>query len=154
MSDDILKGRCLCGAVTVTASAVDHPPVGHGLGACHCRMCRRWTSSAFIEVSAARDSVKATGPVQSYKSSDWAERAFCGTCGSALWYLLTGEGMQDEPYQLSAGLFDNAAGRDLTLEVYIDKKPAGYAFAGERTTMTEADILKMVGVEPEPEAEA
>ncbi|MBT8408338.1 MAG: GFA family protein [Alphaproteobacteria bacterium] len=152
MSENNLQGRCLCGAVTVRATAVDHPPVGHGLGACHCGMCRRWTSSTFIEVSAARTSVEATGPVQTYKSSDWAERAFCGTCGSALWYLLTGEGMEAEPCQLSAGLFDNAADRDLTLEVYIDKKPAGYAFAGKRATMTEADILKMVGDDPEADA--
>ena len=86
--------------------------------------------------------------MKSYKSSDWAERAFCGTCGSALWYRLTIEGMENEPYQVSAGLFENAADLDLTLEVYIDKKPSGYAFAGDRKRMTEAEVLEMVNAPP------
>lgn len=152
MADTTINGQCLCGAVTVEATVVGNPMTGHGLGACHCEMCRKWTSGAFIELSAAQDSLVVKGPVKTYTSSEWAERAFCETCGSPLWYKLTIEGTENEPYQLSAGLFDNAADLDLMLEVYIDKKPSGYAFAGERKQMTEAEVLKMVGVEPEGEA--
>ena len=39
-------GKCLCGAVTFTASGVESDA-----GACHCDMCRRWTGSLLITVS-------------------------------------------------------------------------------------------------------
>ena len=56
---------------------------------------------------------------------------------------MTAEGPDAGEYQLSAGLFENAGDLDLNLEVFIDKKPRGYAFAGERKTITEAEIYAM-----------
>ncbi len=136
-------GRCLCGAVRVTAESGEGGLAGGGLAACHCGMCRRWTSSAFVEFVAKPGTVRVQGPVKVFRSSDWAERAFCETCGSALWYRLTAEGPEQGQYQLAAGLFENAAGLELKLEVFVDRKPDGYAFAGEQRTMTEAEIVAM-----------
>ena len=147
-----LNGQCMCGAVTIEGTVVDQTPAGSGLGACHCGMCRKWTSSAFVEVALAKDTLAVAGPVKTYTSSDWAERAFCSTCGSPLWYKLTIEGTENEPVQVSAGLFENAADRELTLEVFIDRKPAGYAFAGERAQMTEAEIFAMYAPPEEGDA--
>lgn len=138
----------MCGAVSISAEAA-RPSVG----ACHCDMCRRWTSSMLMTISAAPGSVQVSGPVKTFTSSDWAERAFCDTCGSALWYRVTAEGPMHGQYQLAAGLFDNAGGHPLSLELYIDKKPDGYAFAGERRQMTEAEVLAIFAPSEEGEAE-
>lgn len=127
-----LKGQCMCGAVSVTANSAQP-----GLVACHCDMCRRWTSSMYMSLRTDPDSVSVTGPVKVFRSSDWAERAFCEICGSALWYSTLHDGQKN----LAAGLFDNAGGADLKLEFFIDKKPDGFAFAGERKQMTEAEVI-------------
>lgn len=132
-----LKGQCMCGAVTVRAT-----PSRSALGACHCDMCRRWTSSAYISFP-VESSYAALGPVKTYTSSDWAERAFCETCGSALWYRITAPGKMHGQTQMAAGLFENAGGNALKLELYIGKKPEGYAFAGERRQMTQAEVEAM-----------
>ncbi len=75
-----MLGHCLCGAVTVTFE-----PTENKLGACHCEMCRRWTGSALLEIDAKPGTVHYEGPVKSYASSDWAERAWCASCGTTLW---------------------------------------------------------------------
>jgi hypothetical protein len=53
-----LAGRCLCGAVTVTATM--SKPI---LRACHCEMCRQHTSGAFFSMAADPDSIVVVGPV-------------------------------------------------------------------------------------------
>ncbi|PZX11848.1 hypothetical protein LX81_03817 [Palleronia aestuarii] len=133
-SDEItLSGRCLCGAVEIAVR-----PETAELHACHCEMCRRWTGSAFVEVDVRPDDLTVSGPVRSHASSDWAERAWCDTCDSTLWYRLTLEG--HERYAVSAGLFDDAGGLSLAKEIFIDAKPGGYAFAGARETKTRAEM--------------
>lgn len=122
-----LQGRCLCGAVTVAAT-MSRPM----LRACHCDMCRQHTSGAFFSIAADPESIVVTGPTQSYRSSDWAERGFCPICGSTLWYGT----VQDGARHLSAGLFDNAGGAPLKLEFFADKCPQGYRLAGDHRKMT------------------
>jgi hypothetical protein len=128
-----MTGHCLCGAVTVAFE-----PLKDALGACHCEMCRRWTGSAFLEIDVKPDTMTYNGPVKSYASSDWAERAWCDICGSTLWYHLTLPG--HDYYSVSAGLVDDAGGLTLTTEIYYDVKPAGYAFAGTHEMKTKAEI--------------
>ncbi len=130
-----LTGRCMCGAVTITAE-----PAREALTVCHCDMCRQWTSSMFMALETKEGSVEIEGPVRLFQSSDWAERAFCEVCGSNLWYRITAEGPGHGQYQLAAGLFETGD-RPVGLEVFIDRKPAGYALEGEPKQMTEAEIL-------------
>ncbi|MDU9006078.1 GFA family protein [Sedimentitalea todarodis] len=129
-----LNGRCMCGAVTVRATA-DKPI----LRACHCDMCRRWGSSMFMSLPTDPESVEVEGPVRIFRSSDWAERAFCETCGSSLWYMA----LEDQVRQLAAGLFDDAAGNTLKLEIFADRTPKGYAFSGEHRRLSEAECLDL-----------
>ena len=142
-----LQGQCMCGAVTVTAT-----PARDALGACHCDQCRRWTSSMLVTFP-AQPGYAALGPVKTFTSSDWAERAFCEVCGSALWYRITLPGEMHGQTQMAAGLFDNAAGNDLKLELYIDKKPGGYAFNGERRQMTKAEVEDMYALSEEGDSQ-
>ena len=134
------KGQCLCGAVSVTvANAAPH------LNACHCGMCRRWTGVAFVtlDVPAADMQIDGIGAVKCYTSSDWAQRCFCGTCGTTLWYRLTAPGAPDD-YYMAAGLLDDLSGLKLANEIYIDCKPDAFAFAGPTKQITEAEFLAML----------
>jgi len=128
-----MKGQCLCGAVTV-----DVTPIDSELHACHCGMCRAWTSSALVGMAVSPDGMKFDGPVKSRTTSDWAARDWCDNCGSTLWYRVT---IPDhEFYHVSAGLFANAGGLALTKEIFIDRKPSGYAFAGDHELKTQAEM--------------
>ncbi len=141
----IREGHCLCGAVRVAVT-----DAGHELGACHCGMCRRWTGSAFVSLAmpSADMAVEGAGHIRSYTSSDWAARYFCGTCGSTLWYRMTGAGVPDD-YYVAAGLLDDLSGMKLAHEIYIDRKPEAFAFAGPTHQMTEAEFLASVGASAE-----
>ncbi len=133
MSEEI-RGQCLCGAVQVSAT-VDSPR----LRACHCDMCRQHTSGAFVSLETVPGSITVSGPAQSFKSSDWAERGFCGTCGSTLWYGTLHDGARN----LASGLFPNAGGGVLKVEFFADMCPAGYALAGEHRKMTTEETIAL-----------
>ena len=131
MNDETrISGRCLCGAVKI--SAIRANP---GLTVCHCDMCRQHTSSMFIGLTPVSDSLKIEGPAKSFRSSDWAERGFCETCGSTLWYGTVHDGAR----YLAAGLFENAAGGTPRFEYFSDQCPDGYRLThkGERLTAEE-----------------
>ena len=120
MNATTLTGHCLCGAVTVSME-----PAKPELNACHCGMCRRWTGGVFIEIDARPGTLKAEGPVRSLRSSDWAERTSCATCGSPLWYRLTDP--KADFHAVSAGLFGTQAFTNVTFTVngttYTTRKP-------------------------------
>lgn len=126
-----LHGHCLCGAVTIEVA--EH----RGFTAvCHCRMCQRWTGGLFICVPAGPEGVTIAGPVVRYPSSDFAERAFCGTCGSHLWFRAHGG---DGHYALMPGLFDGALDLPLKSEIYTDRAMSGLALPGEHRRATRAE---------------
>src|SRR5215472_7796791 len=108
MTDDILEGGCLCGAVRYRATK----PI---LGAvyCHCRMCQRSTAapvSAWAAISPDQFAYTHGAP-QIYRSSASAERQFCRSCGAQLVCRHDGEpyiaftvATLDEPDQVSPAL--------------------------------------------------
>jgi hypothetical protein len=128
-----MRGGCLCGAVRFEAT-----PSDMHCHACHCEMCRRWTGSAMLAVPVPAGALRFEdeGSIRTYRSSEWAERAFCGTCGSTLYYRLQDGG---DSY-LALGLFDEPDALPLASELYIDRKPSAFAFAGERKRMTKAEV--------------
>ncbi|QUJ76101.1 GFA family protein [Sulfitobacter albidus] len=132
MSEQI-DGRCLCGAVEITLSA----PAGW-VGACHCSMCRRWSGTVFAGFPAAAETVRVTGQVRTYASSEFAERAFCETCGSHLWVRDRAEGAD---YDLMPGLFAAARDWPLKSEIYLDEAPAWLRIAGDHKTATREAYL-------------
>ena len=88
-------------------------------------------------------SIRLSGPAKSFVSSDCAERGFCPTCGSTLWYGLreTGE------INLAAGLFDNAGGAPLTTEFFADMCHEGYALAGQHKRLTTDETIALFATE-------
>ncbi len=130
-----MTGRCLCGAVTLTAEHAN----AH-VDACHCAMCRRWGGGPFLAVDCgAAVTLEGAEHVRAYRSSDWAERAFCGTCGTNLYYRFLESGQMI----LSAGLFDDQSGFALSGEIFVDEQPAWYAFKGERRRMTGPEMVAL-----------
>lgn len=135
-------GGCLCGAVSYTVS--EKPAKTE---ACHCDMCRKWSGGVFMSVHYKEDEVTIRGGenISRYKSSEWAERCFCKVCGSNLFYRLTADGPFKGNHFIGFGTLDAPKGIPLTREVYVDKRPDGYAFSGEIETMTEAEFLALFG---------
>ena len=136
-------GGCLCGAVRFE---LQDAPAEYG--ACHCSMCRKFSGGIELGLQVPPDGVTWTGEdnIQTYQSSVWAERGFCKTCGSSLYWRLTAEGPMHGLLSLSAGALDSLDGLRFASEVYIDNKPASHAFtdAESRNQMTEADVMAMV----------
>ncbi|MGR3755907.1 MAG: GFA family protein [Tranquillimonas sp.] len=127
-----LSGHCLCGDVTITVSGGHDPRPG----ACHCRMCQRWSGGLFVVFPAPAEAVRVEGEVARYASSSRAERAFCRRCGSHLWWRETTEGAG---YDLMPGLFDAAADWPLHSEIYSDRALASVRLEGDHRRATRAE---------------
>lgn len=129
------SGRCLCGAVSFTAT-----PEKAEMAVCHCGMCRRWSGGAFMAVDCSQGfALEDDRHVGLYQSSPWGERGFCKTCGSTLfWRARDGSSLH-----VSAQAFDNPAAFDFTLEIFIDEKPANFAFANATQKVTGAEVMAM-----------
>jgi hypothetical protein len=131
-----IAGRCLCGAVRVTVVG-DHDP---RVGACHCRMCQRWSGGVFLCFDAKADGVIVTGEVRSFRSSPFAERAFCPVCGSHLWFRnLDEHGRPQGNIELVPGLFDPARDWPLRSEIYVDRAFESARLAGDHPRATRAE---------------
>ncbi|MEQ8966564.1 MAG: GFA family protein [Azospirillaceae bacterium] len=108
-------GGCLCGAVRFTV----HGPL-RALWLCHCSQCRKWTGNAVAATAVRPGRFTLADPTAAlgwYAASDHAERGFCRTCGSSLfWRPRAGDRIS-----ILAGSFDGATG--LT--------PVGHVFVGE-----------------------
>ncbi len=135
MMTEPLKGRCLCGAVTFTAT-----PQAMQMSVCHCEMCRRWSGGTFMAVECGSSVRFAEGsPTGSYKGSPWGERIFCRECGSTLvWQMQSGEHQN-----VAVQAFDDPSMFKFTSQIFIDRKPGNYDFANQTAMMTEAEVMAM-----------
>lgn len=138
MSDE-RTGKCLCGAVNYTAR------VQSEISACHCDMCRRWSSGPFFGVSCESVRFEGEDALGTIQSSPWAERGFCTKCGSGLFYRVTAEGPHQGMTSVALGTLDDQGGLSLVKEWFIDKRPEVYELAGERECLTEAQVMALFG---------
>jgi hypothetical protein len=135
------RGRCVCGATNVTAKTVSR-----SVGACHCGLCRKWAGGPFMAVDCGTE-VTFTGEdaISVFDSSEWAERGFCNKCGTHLFYRLK----QNRQYFMPAGLFEDDSHFVLDHQVFVDEKPAYYAFANKTDNMTGAEVFAKFGASSE-----
>ena len=94
-------------------------------------------------MAAATETVRFEGEshIRRFDSSEWAQRGFCDTCGSHLFYYLK----PADRYFIAVGAFDNREQFMLAREIYVDHKPPGYDFAGDLPKQTEAEVLAAFG---------
>lgn len=127
-----MKGTCLCGSVSVSAPDNTH------MSACHCGMCRRWGGGPMLAVHCeAGVQITGTEAITTFRSSDWAERAFCSRCGTHLYYRL----IPADEYVLSTGLFQDEVEFEFREQIFVDRKPRSYSFAERTEQLTEAEIF-------------
>lgn len=117
--DDAKTGGCLCGAVRYRVRGPLRPVV-----ACHCTQCRK-SSGHYVAATqaAAADMAIAGGTLRWFRSSEVAERGFCGACGSNLFWRRVG----DPRISIMAGTLDGATG--LRMESQIHAEAAGDYYA-------------------------
>ena len=128
------QGACLCGAVDLTVTVNSHD-----VDACHCHMCQKWGGGHLLAVECDEQvSIGGEENVGVYASSDWAERGFCRQCGTHLFYRLKEGGH----YAVPAGLINNGEPWVLNQQIFIDEKPAFYAFANSTRNMTGAEVFE------------
>lgn len=128
------RGHCLCGAVRFTAR-IDKDEAD----ACHCGMCRRWSGGVAIHIQVKDLSFDDASSLGVHRSSDWGERLFCRACGTSLGWRMVGGDLST----IGAYAFDPPIDPPLAVEIFVDDKPSGYAFAGERTRLTGAQVTAM-----------
>ena len=127
-----LAGRCVCGAVRFSGT----PKEAH-MDACHCSICRRWSAGPFMSVNCPDLTVEGEDGLATYASSEHAERQFCKTCGSTLFWRMKDGSM----IAVSAQAFDDPSGFPLATEIFVDEKPVTYDFANATTKMTGAEVI-------------
>lgn len=131
-----MKGSCLCGAIEIVA------PDQNEVGLCHCSMCRRWTGGPMFAVHCSGEvSFKGDAPV-AYNSSEWAQRGFCGRCGTHLFYHL----LPSNEYIVPAGIFQDQDFH-LTNEIFIDEKPDFYELKNDTRKLTGKQVFEQFASE-------
>ena len=136
MTDTVsLKGQCLCGSVKI-----DLKEVKPEIGICHCLMCRQWAGGPFMSLDAG-STVELTGEesVGVYNSSEWAERAFCKSCGTHLYYRLKA----NNAHHVLVGLFATDEELKLHHQIFVDQKPSYYNFSEQTSMLTAAQVMEM-----------
>ena len=127
-----MKGHCLCGSITIETDDINT------FEACHCGMCRRWGSGPLMAIhSHAKPTITGVDSMTVYPSSSWAERAFCHTCGTNLYYHQLGS----STYVLSLGLFQEQTDLHFDSQIFIDKKPDYYAFSNDTLLLTQQQLF-------------
>ena len=136
-----MRGQCLCGAVQFE---VDVPERQYSV--CHCGMCRRWSGGPLMSVHCHDPKTEWLNDegLTWYQGTPWAQRGFCSRCGSSLFWRLAEqpEGM----LIVSVDALEDADGFQLDRHIYSDAKPDRYDFADDRPRVTEAEVLKEVGL--------
>lgn len=136
------KGSCLCGAVKFEVSIPETT-----FNICHCGMCRKWCSGPFMGVHCESAATFSDDKELAwFKSSDWAERGFCKRCGTNLFYRCTDPAYAS--WEVSLAALEDPAGLTLDRHIFIDAKPDSYDFKDDRPRITEAALLKELGITP------
>ncbi len=110
MTDAQFRGSCLCGACTYEVLG----PLRNVI-ACHCSQCRKQTGHYLAATSARLADFKLlrSDSLRWYRASPAAQRGFCATCGSTLFWQADGR----EEISIAAGSLDGPTG--LTIEGHI-----------------------------------
>lgn len=132
MAGDTIEGHCLCGAVAITVAQPKQ-----SVEVCQCDMCRRWGGAFYAALTGESFEIAGQASISVYKSSDWAERAFCGTCGSNLWYRFLPTGNRS----FLAGLFAEAAKLPVEKEIFSDEAASWCQLAGDHKRQTGKEVI-------------
>ncbi len=81
-----ITGGCLCGQLRYTLSAEPSNP-----HYCSCRQCQRWSGAPIVAwIDVPLDKARVDGEPTWHRSSERAQRGFCASCGSTVFYRSNG----------------------------------------------------------------
>ncbi len=110
---DLRQGSCLCGAIRWRGLEAMRPVI-----ACHCKQCRKTSGHFSAYSSLDHDKIVIDGDVTWYRSSPEAQRGFCATCGSVLFWQPEGEAR----VSVAAGSIDGPSGLHIATHIFcVDK---------------------------------
>lgn len=116
MTDVVLSGGCLCGAIRYQADAMPF-----AADYCHCSKCRKHNGSvvvAWMDFKAEQVYWLKDMPVE-YVSSETVRRGFCAKCGSTITY---GDTRYRQYTTLTISSLDDANLVQPTYHIYLDDK--------------------------------
>ena len=113
-------GSCLCGAVRFTTRG----PL-RGVIYCHCSQCRKQTGHHYAATNVPDGNIVIEGSesLSWYRSSPEAQRGFCRTCGSALFWKRD----RSDYVSVLAGSFDQPSGLEGCSHIFVADKGDYYA---------------------------
>ncbi len=113
---------CLCERVTLICENVKKE-----FTACHCTMCTKWGGTWMAAESTGSLEIEGKDYIRIYDSSSWAERAFCSSCGTHLYYKV-----KTEPaLYIPVGLFTDIDDFHFARQIFVDQKPRYFCFGNE-----------------------
>ena len=110
-----MKGSCLCGAVRYEVAGPARSVV-----ACHCGQCRKTSGHYVAATQVARGDLTVSGEaaLRWFRSSPTAERGFCGTCGSQMFWRPVGRGV----VSIMAGSIDGPTGLTMDRQIFVENR--------------------------------
>ncbi len=118
-------GSCLCGGVRYVLGGALRNSV-----ACHCVQCRK-TSGHYVsatQAAAGQLDITQSATLQWYRSSPKAERGFCSTCGSSLFWRHADDG---GAVSVMSGTLDGATGITTEKHIFVADKGDYYDIADD-----------------------
>lgn len=134
MSDDTksISGGCYCGKVRYRADGIS-PEITE----CHCSQCRKQAGHRYATVDAKADNLKIEGSdnITWFRSSPAAERGFCSSCGSNLFW----KSSTDDEMAILAASIDDASEFRMTGHIFVNDKGAYYEIPDDLPQFTSYD---------------
>ncbi len=118
-------GSCLCGAVAFAITGEMRDIV-----ACHCGQCQRTHGHFAAYSNCASDDLTFTEKrgLKWYRSSEKAQRGFCGECGASLFW----QNISKEEISVAAGSLDDTKDLKLIAHIFCDDIPDYYSLQDDR----------------------
>jgi len=110
-----ITGGCYCGKVRYRARLA-----GAAVTECHCSQCRRQSGHryAVAEARAGDVEIDGEGDINWFRASPAAERGFCATCGSHLFW----RSLKDDDMAILAASIDAPTGLRLAGHIFVESK--------------------------------
>jgi hypothetical protein len=124
MTNDLqqVEGGCYCGRVRYRATGVSRQVVE-----CHCSQCRKQAGHRYASTGAKTSNVQidAADNITWYRASPDAERGFCLTCGSHLFWKPSNE----DYIGILAASVDEPSGLRMAKHIFVEDKGDYYEIA-------------------------
>jgi len=101
-------------------------------------MCRKWGAPG-MACTVESLTVTDNASVKHYASSDYAERGFCGDCGSHLYWR-----MKDQSHQaVHIGALEKSDDLEFKSQLFVEEKPDHYSYANDTAMVTGEELFAM-----------